>query len=70
MAKKKLSFDEIIPDVKDIHLAGKDMKILSIEYGIVKAKIVNNNNTVNLTINDINYKAARLEPQIIFCRRK
>ena len=36
-------------------MISKDSKILSMGYGIVKAKIVNDNNIVNLTINDVSY---------------
>ena len=46
----------MMPDIKDIHLADKDSKILSMSYGIVKVEIVNySNNNVNLTINNISY---------------
>ena len=55
MAKKKIWFDEIIPDQKDIHLAGKDSNILSAGYSIVKANIINDKNAVNLSINNVLY---------------
>ena len=55
MAKDKIRFDKIIPDQKDIHLARKDSKILSMGFGIAKGKILNDNNTVDLTINDLSY---------------
>ena len=45
MVKEKIWFDKIILDQKDIHLAGNDMKILSVGQGIVKAKTVCDNNT-------------------------
>ena len=52
---EKIWFDKIIPYQKDIHLAGKDSKILSMGFGFAKSKILNDNNTVDLTINDLSY---------------
>ena len=54
-SKEKVWIDKIITDQKDIHLAGKDSEIPSMGYSLVKAKLVNDNNTVNLTINGVSY---------------
>ena len=40
-----------MPYEKDSHLTGKDSKNLSVFYCAVKAKIVNDNKIINLTIN-------------------
>ncbi|CAL1269537.1 unnamed protein product [Larinioides sclopetarius] len=43
MVKTRVWFEKIIPEKKDIYLAGKDSKIICEGYGTVKAKTTSSN---------------------------
>ncbi|GBN82325.1 Retrovirus-related Pol polyprotein from transposon TNT 1-94 [Araneus ventricosus] len=57
MAKDRVWFEKILPERKDIYLAGKDLKIICEGFGTVKAKTVStkNGNPVNVTIENVSY---------------
>ncbi|GBN13319.1 Retrovirus-related Pol polyprotein from transposon TNT 1-94 [Araneus ventricosus] len=57
MAKDSVWFEKILPERKDIYLAGKDLKIICEGFGTVKAKTVSTKygNPLNITIENVSY---------------
>ncbi|GBN69533.1 Retrovirus-related Pol polyprotein from transposon TNT 1-94, partial [Araneus ventricosus] len=57
MAKDSVWFEKILPERKDIYLAGKDLKIICEGFGTVKAKTVSTKygNPLNVTIENVSY---------------